>query len=139
MRFVLAVVAIAALAAAATPKVSFTAQQAHQGQMLYYEHCAYCHGGDLGGHIGPALAAKDSEIQWEPGSAVYSYMTGHMPVGFSGGLPKQDYIAIMAFLYAAHQYKAGNAPLSEAAIKADMRPLGGGASPAPYYPRPPVP
>ena len=58
---VCALLLVASAAAAATAgnvSPSYTAAQAWRGRLAYYEHCAECHGGNLGGVTGPALAGR---------------------------------------------------------------------------------
>ncbi|HTV72628.1 MAG TPA: c-type cytochrome [Candidatus Acidoferrales bacterium] len=107
------------------PQISYTAAQAWHGRLLYYEHCAECHGGDLGGMYGPALAGPNGELQWETGQYVYSYITAAMPHGDPGALPAMDYVDLMAFLYQQHGKPAGTKPLDAKAIEADAAKMGG--------------
>jgi polar amino acid transport system substrate-binding protein len=107
------------------PRVSYTADQAQQGRLVYYEHCAECHGGDLGGMYGPALAGPNGELQWETAKNIYAYMTAAMPHGDPGALPTNNYVDLMAFLYQQHGRPAGMQPLDAKAIDADTAELGG--------------
>ncbi len=111
--------------AAAKPQISFTASQASTGQATYYAKCAMCHGANLEGISGPALKGKDANLQGQTVSAVYAYTTTMMPVGNAGGLPKNDYVNIMAFLLASNGRHAGSTKLSVATIKADDSKIGG--------------
>jgi mono/diheme cytochrome c family protein len=97
---------------------SYRAEQARQGQTLYYVNCAQCHGAMLEGRIGPALAGGDGNVQWESVSYVWNYALGHMPEGNAGGLPHADYVAIIAFLLKMHGHPAGASPLTEASANA---------------------
>ncbi len=112
-------------AAPVASQPSYTADQAWRGRLAYYESCAECHGGDLAGNIGPALAGSNSELQWLTGKYVYGYMTAMMPHGEPGTLPSQDYVDIMAFLYQQHRRPAGSQALTTQAIERDASPLGG--------------
>lgn len=114
---------LAAMAASAPP-ISYTMDQAAQGRFAYYQHCAECHAGNLGGIIGPALAGPDGNLQWESGQYVYGYMTAQMPHGNPGGLSTAQYVSIMAFLYEQHHHAAGTKPLTAKAVKADTAPMG---------------
>ncbi len=103
---------------------SFTPAQARIGRILYYENCAECHGAKLEGNIGPALAGGNGNLQWDTVTYVWTYMTQHMPAGNAGGLRKQEYLEIMAFLLREHGHAPGAAPLSESAASASKALLG---------------
>ena len=103
---------------------SFTVGQARLGQTLFYENCAECHGGNLQGNFGPALAGPDGNIQWDSVGYVYSYMTGHMPAGNSGGLSKDEYLDIMSFLLKRHGHQPGKTMLTPAQATASTALLG---------------
>jgi mono/diheme cytochrome c family protein len=114
-----------ALVAAGAPPLSYTADQAWHGRLVYFEHCAECHGGGLQGQIGPALAGPDARTQWETGQYIFEYTTAMMPHGDAGGLSSADYINVMAFLLQQHRFRAGSAPLTKADLEADTTvPLG---------------
>ena len=116
---------VAAAGAPATRRISYTPDQAWQGRLAYYDHCAECHGGDLAGNFAPALAGTNSELQWLTGKYVYGYITVSMPHGDPGALSPTEYIDIMAFLYQQHHRPAGREPLTKQALNADVAPLGG--------------
>jgi mono/diheme cytochrome c family protein len=122
------IVALAAIASAAAPapNASFTAEQAYQGRLDYYESCAECHGGKLEGHFGPALAGGNDNLQFQRVKDVYGYMAAHMPHGNPEGLPEAQYVAIMAFLMQSHGIAAGPRRLTKAAIDTDSALLGNG-------------
>ena len=103
---------------------SFLADQARKGQTLFYENCAECHGAQLEGKFGPALGGGDGNIQWDTIGYVWSYMTGHMPAGNSGGLSREEYVDIMAFLLQTHGHPAGRAALTPLSAQASTALLG---------------
>jgi mono/diheme cytochrome c family protein len=125
-------VALAALgillmaASAGSPEISYTNAQAADGRFLFYQHCAECHGGNLGGNFGPALAGPDARMQWESGASVYAYVSVQMPHGAPGTLKKREYVDIMAFLLQQHGHRAGSQPLDVRMLKSDVKPIGGG-------------
>ena len=92
---------------------SFTATQANQGQTLFYQHCAECHGASGQGNYGPGLLVDDGNVQWQPVYYIYSYMQQHMPAGDAGGLRKDEYINIMAFMLKSHGHPAGSTALTD--------------------------
>jgi len=120
-----------ALAAGSRPRpapavlASFTSDQAYQGRFAYIQNCAECHGGDLGGQFGPALAGPHSNVPWLTPGAVYSYMIAQMPVGNAGGLSQADYINIEAFILQSNGRRATGNRLTLPAITKDTTHLDG--------------
>jgi mono/diheme cytochrome c family protein len=102
---------------------SFTTAQAYQGRFAYIQNCAECHGGDLGGQFGPALAGPHSNVPWQTPEAVYSYMTQQMPVGNAGGLSTADYLNITAFVLQSNGRRGGAKRLTLSAIANDTAAL----------------
>ena len=90
----------------------FTGEQARKGQTLFYEDCAECHGGALEGKFGPALSGGEGNLQWATVSYVWQYMTAHMPAGNAGGLTREQYVDIMAFLLERHGALPSAKPLT---------------------------
>lgn len=107
-----------------TSRLSFDRAQVARGRLEYIEHCAQCHSGDLSGYYGPALAGRDGNLQWQTPKQVWEYTLGQMPVGDSGGLPKAQYLDIMAYILSQHQVPAGHAPLTPAALEAEPETIG---------------
>jgi len=103
---------------------SFTAAQAQRGRIAFYENCAECHGAQLEGNFGPPLDDTHGNVQWEPVSFVFSYMTAFMPSGNANGLPPDTYLDIMAFLMQQHGHGAGGTALTAAAAKNSKAVLG---------------
>jgi mono/diheme cytochrome c family protein len=110
------------LGAASKPRpapASFTSAQAYQGRFDYIEQCGECHAGDLGGQFGPALRGPDSNLPWQTPADVWSFMVAQMPVGNAGGLPREQYLDIEAFLLQQNGRKPGRERLTLAALEAD--------------------
>jgi mono/diheme cytochrome c family protein len=121
--------ALAGFAMTAAPGAtggSYTAQQAQSGRLDYYESCAECHGGKLEGVFGPALAGGDDNLQYQSVKGVYVYMSTHMPHGDPTDLPREKYLAIMAFLMQSHGMPAGARPLDEKSVMQDATLMGSG-------------
>ncbi|HEY8322510.1 MAG TPA: c-type cytochrome [Candidatus Baltobacteraceae bacterium] len=110
-----AVLVLAAIGAAGKPvPPSYTAAQADRGRLAYIENCAECHGGQQNGKYGPALNGPDARMQWETVRTVYTFTTAQMPNGNAGGLPKETYLDIMAYLLRLHGNAPGTKPLTDA-------------------------
>lgn len=110
----LAVAVTGAGAWAQTPAVSFTAAQADQGQDLYADHCALCHGQHLDdGEFAPSMKGARFARRWGalPAAALYAYVSRAMPPGQVGVLGPEDYDDILAFIYQANGAEPGDQPL----------------------------
>ncbi len=121
--FALAIGAATSLRAAPR-RATYTSAQAWQGRLDYYRSCAECHGGTLEGVFGPALAGPNGNLQYQSVSAVYAYMSAHMPHGDPESLPDAEYVAIMAFLMQSHGIPAGTRELTKADAVADQTLMG---------------
>ena len=105
-------------------QLTYTVQQADAGRLSYLQHCAECHGGELEGQFGPALAGENSRVQWESPQYVYGYVSVAMPHGHPGQLTQREYVDIMAFILQRHQKPPGKRPLTAAALGADTSAIG---------------
>jgi mono/diheme cytochrome c family protein len=114
----------ASLAVAAPRHASYTADQAARGRLEYIQNCGECHGGDLGGQFGPALAGPNGRAQYESGASVYAYTIAHMPNGNAGALPQAEYLDIMAFIYERNGIAAGARALTSQTVAHDTVALG---------------
>jgi mono/diheme cytochrome c family protein len=118
------VLANAVALAAAPPPLTFTAEQSDAGRIDYIEDCAECHGGELEGQFGPALAGPNARDQYESPNYVYGYFSVAMPHGHPGQLTQEQYVDIMAYLLERHHRTPGTKALTAAAITADMTNIG---------------
>jgi len=115
----------ASLAASAAPRhASYTVEQAERGRFAYIQHCAECHGGELEGQFGPALAGPSGAIQYHSGAELYAYVSTQMPSGNAGALPPSEYLDITAFIYQRSGVPAGVHPLTVASVARDTTPVG---------------
>ncbi len=120
----IAVAVAASLAIAAPRHASYTADQAVRGRLAYIQNCGECHGGDLAGQFGPALAGPNGRTQYESGAAVYGYTIAHMPNGNAGALPQDEYLDIMAYIYERNGVAAGARALTAQTVARDDVALG---------------
>lgn len=116
--FALVASATTVLSAATPNRITYSAAQAVQGRTIYYGNCALCHGANLEGISGPALKGADSNLKIQTVEAVYTYTTVEMPVGNAGGLPKADYVKLMAFILQKNGVPASKKPATIASLKA---------------------
>ena len=94
-------------------KVTYTADQAAEGQVVYQNHCASCHGRGLeGSEAAPGLSGARFQEAWRSRDlAAFVEMNLTMPVSNPGGLRDYMYESVVAFLLSQNGYAAGEAPL----------------------------
>ncbi len=121
-----AVVAILALAAAATlrskvgaqePQVSrsvwdgvYTAEQAKRGEAMYGQFCGTCHGPTLnGGEMAPALTGGDFGSNWNGLTLgdLFERIRVSMPQNDPGRLSRQQNADSLAFVLSAGRFPVG--------------------------------
>lgn len=94
----------------------YTPKQAAEGAGLYSAHCSECHGANLAGQAGPALAgpAFKSSLQFSKMTAaqLFDFVSQQMPANAPGSLSKTDYLNLIAYILHKNGYPAGNKPLS---------------------------
>ncbi|MGZ3543347.1 MAG: c-type cytochrome, partial [Vulcanimicrobiaceae bacterium] len=107
-----AIVAFTGLAApqiASADSVTFTKSQASTGEKTFGQSCATCHGENLEGGAGPALAGDNfktlsTKVKATVGD-VFTYMTTNMPMNAPASLSHDQYTTIMAFILSKNGYK----------------------------------
>jgi alcohol dehydrogenase (cytochrome c) len=102
--------------AQAAPAVSYTTEQALAGEATYRASCAACHGPDLRGEAGPALAGPDFLAQWgRPDRSVddlYFLLRTTMPPGGAGRLTANQQLGLLAYLLRRNGFAPGTDPLT---------------------------
>ncbi len=99
-------------ATAGTPvSPPFTAAQAHAGAAIYRRYCLQCHGVDLQGSAGPAVAGTDflttaARNKWSL-SDMRTTVFENMPFNNPGSLTPAQYANVMSFLLASNCYRPG--------------------------------
>jgi len=107
-------------AVAATPATPpYTAAQAHDGIAIYKHSCIQCHGADLQGTAGPAVAGTEflataKTNKWTLAD-LRATVFENMPFSDPGSLTPKQYAAVTAFLLASNCYPAGTAPFPQSA------------------------
>lgn len=102
---------------------AYTEEQAILGQALYYEHCLACHGEDMAGlDQAPPLAGPQFSGVWD-GESLWA-LAGRidmMPPAQPGSLPRDETVAILAYMLWFNGMPIGEAPLStEPGVLAEM-------------------
>lgn len=98
--------------------LTFSAAQAVGGRLLYQRECATCHGNDLEGGVGPALAGESFSWKGRPVADLHRYIQEFMPVGAPGSLEPAQVTTIIAYLAQSNGLEAGDEPLP---IEADQQ------------------
>jgi mono/diheme cytochrome c family protein len=98
---------------------SFTAVQAHAGVAVYRQYCLQCHGADLQGAAGPAVAGAEFLANAQSNKWTLSDMRTtvfeNMPFSNPGSLTPKQYADVMAFLLASSCFSAGSKPFPQSA------------------------
>jgi S-disulfanyl-L-cysteine oxidoreductase SoxD len=92
----------------------YTAEQAKQGEVLYKEQCATCHGDNLeGSGPMPPLAGKDFLTNWTGKTVGDLFEKTHttMPATAPGTLTPEQAAQIVAHMLAQGKYPAGTTAL----------------------------
>jgi mono/diheme cytochrome c family protein len=115
------ILVIAAIALAACPAVAwaqasppqrsvwdsaYTAEQATSGEAAFRLSCSNCHAAAQ--FSGPAFLGA-----WEGGSAyeLFQLVSEQMPFDNPGSLPKETYLAVLAYVFKLNGFPAGTRPL----------------------------
>jgi predicted outer membrane repeat protein len=106
----------------------FTSSQAQQGGALYASQCAACHGAQLEGNVGPALAGtafhQMAAAQHLTPKSLLDVISTTMPMTAPGTLKPDQYASIVAFILQRSGYPAGGQPLSKTSTNLDSLDLG---------------
>jgi alcohol dehydrogenase (cytochrome c) len=142
----LSVAGLAAVGGAALAQAGGGAQPAN-GEALYTQHCAACHGDNLQGQIGPTLNDPSFKQKWNgKAQALADYIRTSMPPGNGGSLSPQEYAAVTQLILAkngisgsAAAEAGGGAQAQPAARPRAQEEPGVGGLSTRLYPLPPGP
>jgi len=102
-----------ALAQADTSRpVTYSTEQAENGQTRYERDCAECHGDDLRGGLigGPplrGLAFREKYASGQPASLMFGFMSAAMPPNSPGRYSPEVYANLMAYILQENDFEAG--------------------------------
>lgn len=93
----------------------FTQDQATRGHQLFNDNCAQCHGPELKGAAGPALAGDAFLQKWskKPVGDLFTFEHTNMPATNPGSLPADTVWAITAYILQRNGFPAGSIALSQ--------------------------
>ena len=96
----------------------YAADQATRGAALYKAQCVACHGAALEGAVGPPLAGNEFLASWAGRSAseLADKIQQTMPLNAPGTLSRPQTIDIVAYMFQAGKFPAGQAALSADAL-----------------------
>lgn len=109
-----------AVAGQAPPKI-YTQAQAQAGQHVYKKNCSSCHGKNLQGISGPAIAGhaflkKAKLLGWSVADLRH-VVVNEMPKDNPGSLSAKQYAEVEAYLMARSCYPAGSKKLPQKSTK----------------------
>lgn len=103
---------------------SFTDDQSLRGRRIFGAHCASCHGAELEGAIGPALAGSAFQAKWNGGAGrsiaeLYHLLSTTMPKPAMGSLAPAAYVDVLAYLLHRNGVPSGSRALiaTDAALR----------------------
>ena len=98
----------------------YTSAQSVAGQKIFNHSCSTCHGADLQGQAGPALAgpafAKSLQFSKMSASQLYGFISKQMPANDPGSLTKNQYLRVLAYILSKNGYPSGQTPLSKSTL-----------------------
>jgi mono/diheme cytochrome c family protein len=111
---------LAALVAAQVPASVwdgvYTADQAKQGEAVYGKECASCHGAMLEGKgTAPPLAGSEFTDNWNGMTVgdLFEMIQTSMPADDPGRLSREQNAMVLAYIFKANTFPAGDTKLSD--------------------------
>ncbi len=96
---------------------AYTAGQAKAGAAVYAQSCVSCHGANLQGSAGPAVAGTEFLKSVQSNGWTFAdfrnLVTQQMPLNNAGTLSPKAYADVIAFLLASSCFPAGSVPFPE--------------------------
>jgi mono/diheme cytochrome c family protein len=115
----------------------YTEGQAARGKGVYDASCSSCHGPELGGLDGPALAGSDFLRNWleDDLNSLYLKIHRRMPADAPGSLSERETVDVLSYLLRANDFPAGTQELTPdervlSAIRVENK---GGPGPVPNF------
>ena len=102
----------------------YTTTQATRGQGLFRENCMWC-------HAEAEFTGSSFQLRWggrRTVADIFEYVSFNMPDDDPGGLPRQTYADVMAYLFQLNGLPAGEVPLDAGSSAMSEMPLWPSAS-----------
>lgn len=120
--------AAAAQATTSPDAGAFTTAQAERGKRIYSTYCIACHGVELEGSTGPALAGDAFHAKWNGSQdrtlrVLFSVLRTTMPRPAMGSLSEDAYLDVMAYMLQRNGVTAGARALTVAALASASLPV----------------
>ena len=98
---------------------AYTAAQAKDGAVIFTTKCLVCHGAQLQGKVGPALAGPAFIASYDGQTAddIRDFIATEMPLPAPGSLKPAEVLAVLSYILQRNNYPAGDTPLTEALSK----------------------
>ena len=114
-----------ATASAPLPRIwqgAYTTAQAQRGKANFETSCSGCHGQNLAGGRGPALAGNTFRTKWNNEAVVrlLRLIAETMPRGDPGSLPEETVSDIVAYVLSENSFPAGGAELDADRLPDDL-------------------
>jgi len=92
----------------------YTTAQAERGRTVVVNHCSECHGEDLSGGEGPALAGSNFMLKWETHSVerLFHKIRDTMPSVGSSDVSEQEKLDTVAYILQQNGFPAGSNELT---------------------------
>ena len=104
-----------AFAVRAAEPARVSADQVKAGEAVYAGACASCHGRNLEGAAGPALAGPAFGARWNgrPVRDLFEITAKQMPQNAPASLPAEQYRAVVAYVLSRNGYAPGGPPFGD--------------------------
>ncbi len=115
----------------------YTEEQAARGKAVYDASCSGCHGPELGGVDGPALAGGDFLRNWleDDLNSLYIKVHRRMPANAPGSLSERETVDVLSYMLRVNEFPAGAQELTsdERALNAIRIESKSGPGPVPNF------
>ncbi|HLI83412.1 MAG TPA: cytochrome c [Bryobacteraceae bacterium] len=94
----------------------YTAGQASEGEAIYHERCASCHGASLeGSEYAPPLRGRDFTLDWDWGNMadLFEKIQYTMPRNRSGALSENQVADVLSYILQENRFPAGGSALPQ--------------------------
>jgi alcohol dehydrogenase (cytochrome c) len=88
-----------------------------QGQVVYSNNCAGCHGANGQGITAPAIIGASANLgKYNTGKGLLDFISAAMPLSSPGSLSHQDYLNVLSYLLVQNNYAFPATAFNESAL-----------------------